>query len=212
MTLQNQKPIIKAIIFDLGGVVLFFDHMIAAKKMSKKIGVSVKKIIETIADSGDSSYFIKSAEKGAPSKEYWKIAAKEWNIKKINTSLFDSYWNSIFWKNTPIFGVIKKLRKKYKVALLSNLALSHKIYVNKKWNVNKLFHKTTYSCDINSRKPRSKIYKLTLKKLGVKPSEAIFIDNMPRNDYAADKLGIHGLTFTTNKQMIKDLKKLGVEI
>jgi FMN phosphatase YigB (HAD superfamily) len=40
------------------------------------------------------------------------------------------------------------------------------------------------------RKPNPLIYKLTLKKLKVKPSEAIFIDNQKWNILAAKKLAI----------------------
>jgi len=63
------------------------------------------------------------------------------------------------------------------------------------------------SCDDKIRKPEPESYFLSLNKIGVKPEEALFIDDKPENLDAAEKLGINTLIFKNNKQFFKELKK-----
>ena len=117
---------IKAIIFDLGQVFIYYDHMIAAKKMSKVIKVPVKDIFETI--SSTRTNFTHYYESGKSPKVYWGELEKKFNVK-INYKQFDQLWTTIFWSNKPMIRLIKKLNKKYKIAVLSNIGAPHINYL-----------------------------------------------------------------------------------
>ena len=73
------KSKIKAVIFDLGGVVIFYDHMIAARKMSKIIHVPAEQIFKIINNS--KSKFELTYELGSPKNIYWGTMEKELNVK-----------------------------------------------------------------------------------------------------------------------------------
>ena len=118
----------------------------------------------------------------------------------------------MFWPNKKLISLFKKLKKKYKLALLSNIDHPHKKYLSKKYKLKDLFPIRIYSCDVKTIKPGSKIYKIALKKLKTKPEQTIFIDDGKDNVIAAKKLGIHAIQFQNNGQLIRDLKKLGVRI
>ena len=126
----DKKGKIKAIVFDLGKVLVFYDHMIAAKKMSRIIKVPPKPIFKIL--SGNSNEFSKTSDTGAPSSEYWNLAAKELGVNEIPTKEFNEIWNTIFWLNKPLISLIKNLKKEHKIALLSNLGTEHKKYLLKK--------------------------------------------------------------------------------
>ena len=49
------------------------------------------------------------------------------------------------------------------------------------------------SARVNCRKPGEKIFNLTLEKLGINPTEAVFIDDMSRNVETARSLGWQGV-------------------
>ncbi len=201
---------IKALIFDVGGVVIFYDHMIAAKKMSKVINVSPKRIFKVL--SGRWNKHTVASDLGEPSRKYWKIVAKILEVKKIPYKNFDNLWNTIFWPNKRIFPLLIKLRKEgYKIACISNTNFTHIRYILKKYNLRKFFDVLVFSCDVKTRKPHPKIYKIALKRLNIKPEEAIFIDDKHENVHGAEKLGINGIIFKSNKQTVKDLAKLGVK-
>jgi len=206
---QKIKPKIKALIFDIGGVVVFYDHRIAARKMSELISVPAKKIFN-ILDSSKNK-FTNSYELGDLPDAYWGIMAKELGVKKIDTRKFGKLWNTIFWPNKELFSFIKKLKKNYKIGLISNTGKLHENYVFQKYKLKNLFSIRVFSYEIKSRKPDKKIYLAALKKLKAKPEEVIFVDDRIENVRGARKLGLYGLYFKNNKQFFSELKKLGVK-
>ncbi len=60
-------------------------------------------------------------------------------------------------------------------------------------------------------KPDEKIYKLLLSRYGLKAVECVFLDDMPRNVEAAQKLGFYGIIFRTKEQAEEELQKLVAE-
>ena len=76
----------------------------------------------------------------------------------------------------------------------------------------KRFGVVIVSCDVGLRKPDPKIYKLALKKLKLKPNQAVFVDNQEWNLKPAQKLGMKTILFKDNKQLIKALEKLEVRV
>lgn len=207
---REESGKIKALIFDMGNVVAFYDNMLAARKMSKIINAPAKKIFKII--DGPAEKFTDAYELGAPSKVYWDIAAKKLGVEKIPYKKFDKLWVKIFNPNREMIFLIKKLRKNYKTALLSNTGRIHKEYLSKKYKFHNLFHVEIFSFKVKARKPNKEIYLLALKKLKVKPNEAVFIDDRIECVEGAEKVGIHGIHFKNNKQFLREIRKLGVEI
>ena len=66
------------------------------------------------------------------------------------------------------------------------------------------------SNEVGLKKPDPKMYKLTLRRLRIKPSESVFIDDVLDHVKAATKLGIFGLLFTSSEKLKKDLRQLKV--
>ncbi len=57
-------------------------------------------------------------------------------------------------------------------------------------------------------KPAEKIYRIALDQLQVKPKEAVFVDDMPENIEACEKLGMKGIRFTNPESALKQLKTM----
>lgn len=55
-------------------------------------------------------------------------------------------------------------------------------------------------------KPDPKIYQLTLKRIGCKAEEAVFIDDSEKNVIGAQQVGIYGIHFKNSEQAIKELE------
>ena len=60
------------------------------------------------------------------------------------------------------------------------------------------------------KKPDDRIYNLTLDRYKVMPENAVFIDDKLENVHAATKLGMHGIHFTTDAKLKRNLETLGV--
>jgi 2-haloacid dehalogenase len=62
------------------------------------------------------------------------------------------------------------------------------------------------------RKPTPGIYQLLIDRFGIRPSEAIYVDDNLRNVIPARELGFHGIHFRSPEQFKKELIELGVLI
>ena len=98
-------------------------------------------------------------------------------------------------------------QKGIKLAALSNVIRSHS-QVNDEKGIYRLFDVRILSYKVGLKKPDPRIYQLTLKKLGTKPEETIFIDNKLQNVEVARNLGFDGIYYKSPEQLRKSLKRL----
>ena len=99
--------------------------------------------------------------------------------------------------------VLKKLAQKYKIALISNtMSNQPKILLNEA-GYNQYFDLIITSEELGIRKPNPKIFKKTLKELGVKPDEAVHVgDNVEADMYGALDSDITGIWIKTPGQAL----------
>ncbi len=208
----SKKPKIKAVIFDTNGVLALDIELkhgtILSKSFHAKMAKSLKINLDKWFDAIDTSY-AKSIEGKISEKKTLNTIAKNLNFppKKVEKTIIKNY-RKLFKKNKELYRYAFKLKKKgYKIAILSDQwHFSKKAIIDKKHN--KKFDTVIVSCDVGMRKPNSKIYKMALKKLKVKPGESIFVDNRDWNLKPAEKLGIKTVLFKNNKQAIKEIEKI----
>lgn len=214
---RKEKGKIKAVIFDIGGV-LSLGKGETIGKTNKTLGVHehVSKhfdiSLDQWLDSIDTTYA--DAIKGAISdKKAISVIARNMKTtpQKLERVLLNAYKNH-FEQNEKLYQFAFALKKQgYKIGILSDQwyvskkALAKKDYMKK-------FDSVVISCDVGCRKPDTKIYKLVLSKLKVKPEEMVFIDNQTWNLKPAKKLRMKTVLFKNNKQAIKELYKLGVRL
>ena len=195
---------IKIISFDLGDGVIYYKEDQYFSFLAKKTGLPVNKIKSVF------NPMVKKMEKGSlNAKHMEKLASQKLGIKP---SVLE--WTATFERlakpNKKLIKMIGVLRKKYKIVLLSNISKDRYLLASKKFMLKDLFFKRFASCYMHLRKPDARIYKRVVKSLGVKPEEAIFIDNLIENVAGANRIGIYGVHFTSNKKLASDLRKLGV--
>jgi putative hydrolase of the HAD superfamily len=208
---------IRAVIFDVGGVLakikgplkeIGHHPMGFSKYVVNKLGINLKTWVDVVEE-----YHIKASIGGESKRETLKKLAKGFDVSPGELGrLLEKAFKKTFNENGRLYRFAFKLKQKgYKIAILSDQwKLSKECCMisdrTKKFNV------SVVSCDVGLKKPDPRIYKLTLKKLGLKAEECVFIDNKMENIRAARKLGMKGILFKNNRQLIKDLGKLGVGV
>jgi len=96
-------------------------------------------------------------------------------------------------------SVIPKLRKKHKLGIVSD-AWPSLLDVYKKAKMDIYFDGFIISSMIGVTKPNKKMYLTALEKLGILPSEAIFIDDNLDNCMGAIELGIRSILLCRDKE------------
>ena len=182
----------KAIIFDLGGVLLNIDYKLTIAEF-EKLGVKnadsfySKKVQDPIFD---------KLEAGAISpKEFLEQLQKECDNASIE--LVENAWNAMLLDLPQSrLNYIKTLKNNYQIFLLSNTNAIHiKAFKNKigveKWKAfSSVFDKMYLSHEIGFRKPDKEAFQIILEGNKLKPNEVFFVDDSSQHIEAAKKLGI----------------------
>ncbi|MDP4039957.1 MAG: HAD family phosphatase [Candidatus Pacearchaeota archaeon] len=204
---------IKAIVFDVGGVLEISyngkdNQRSVHGYVAKKIGVDLDSYFDIIGGVHE-----KSIDGRVTRKMMFEVMTRDFKIssKKLE-KLYKNGFKKVFRSNKRMYSFAYNLKKKgYKIGILSDQwYLSKDALINPKKM--KKFDFVIVSCDVKTRKPKPKIYRIALKKAKCKAGEMIFIDNREWNVEPAVRLGINGIVFEDNEQCFRALKKLGVGV
>jgi len=122
-------------------------------------------------------------------------AFKEENNNVLEQELYEIYVNRFDKINffPDVVPCLSKLRSQgYKLGLLSNMESLGAKEAEEKLRLKEYFDALCYSYEIGVLKPDKKAFLYALKKLGVKPSEALMVGDSLRSDIAgAQGTGMH---------------------
>ena len=203
--IQSKKD--KILIFDIGGVVLFFDHMLICERLSRLSGYSTSEIYKLIFIGGLEKLY---DEGKISSKEFYKRIIR---ALKVNIPLYEFYeiWSDIFEENTEVSQLISWLKKKkYKIYLLSNTNELHYRYVKNKFSIIKEFDEYFLSYNIGYRKPDLKIFQKVLEKSKLPVNNYIYINDKEEYVSVAKSIGMIGIIFKSSNQLKKELSENGI--
>jgi epoxide hydrolase-like predicted phosphatase len=194
---------IKAIIFDLGGVLINAPEEDLINYCSEKFCIDKNLFREVFYQ------YITIFQKNEIAEEkMWEEISIKLNVKKPNIT-WREVVNNVFVQKNEVFELIKTLKKKYKTAVLTNTEVAVVDYFHEN-KLNEYFDELVFSCIEKGVKPEKEIYIIALNKLNCKPEETIFIDDRIENIEGANKLGINSILFKDINQLKKELKKFEI--
>lgn len=109
--------------------------------------------------------------------------------------------------DSGVLNLIRQLHENYKLAVLSNNPPGLTDWLSD-WEILDLFDVVFCSGDEGMAKPDPAVYNVTLKRLGILPDEAIFIDDTIGHVKTAQSLGMHGILFTESELLRLELNRL----
>ncbi len=198
---------IKAILFDLGNVLLNYDAKKSARRFSKASKVPMTKIWEHFFTSPTE----KAYTRGQITCEAFYRHAKGSLKVPVDFKTFKRYWNEIFTENKGMDSLLGRLKKKYPLYLISNTNKLHFDHIKKSFKILRHFNKTFPSHEMGYRKPEPEIYRKVLKTIKMKPQETVFVDDAPKFVEGARAVGMHAIQFRSKPQLLRELKKMGVK-
>jgi glucose-1-phosphatase len=205
------SPAIRGIIFDLGNVLINFDHRTAAARLSGIMHKSPEEIYSFFFCSGVAQLF----EAGKISPEEFFVKIKAALGIGMEFAAFLPVWNEIFFlteENKALYLLAKQLKKNYKTLLLSNINILHFNYLREHFPVFDVFHGIVLSFEAGAVKPDPLIYRKALELMGLCPEEAFYTDDRPDLIEGSRLLGIQGFVYKGVEQFKKDLASCGVGI
>lgn len=193
---------VKAIIFDIGGVVVYPGTMHHLRKALEKLtGVSESKQYIPVGV----SWRLWSTGR-INQTEFINRFKREFNLT-INNECLVRIFRTLNKPNKGVLASIKKLKRNYKIYALTNHGKEWFEYERKKFGLDKYFDFIFTSYNLKIAKPNPKIYKTIIQKIKLKPKECIFVDNNKMNILTAKLLGFKTIYFRSASQLKKELKK-----
>jgi putative hydrolase of the HAD superfamily len=196
-----------AIVFDLGQVLLPFDYNIFIEAIDKhKQGLG-----KAFIDKYNSNYNIhRDFERGKIPEDKFISQMLNWLEHKITSEQFCRYWSSIFSLNNDVISLLPRLKKNYKLFLLSNTNSIHKKYGYHHYDFLNYFDRLILSHEVGYVKPEEQIYREVEKVSRLASEEHIFIDDIKEYADAARLIGWDSIRFETYNQLTDELGVRGI--
>jgi putative hydrolase of the HAD superfamily len=195
---------IRAIIFDIGGVMIKEDNMRTHYvPLIMSMGLSEDDFFAEYK-----KYIAKASRGKMTGKQMIYLIAQDLKVsKKKLLKNWVKYKRISIKKNKELEDYIKEIKEKgYVVGSMSGvLDLHYKLCEEK--GIYDIFDFNIFSFNVGFNKPDIQIYRILLKKLKLPPKEIIFIDDTKECLPPAKKLGIKTILFKNNKRLKRELGK-----
>ena len=193
---------IRNLVFDIGGVLLRFEH---------------RRFFDTLRNAcGVQSHKIQEAHEQAMADYYRGLINSEDFVRQFNANAAsalgaDDYSKllfSHFTLNKPLIKMITdRLSGRFAVYFLSNLSEQGVEFLENA-RVDSIAEQAFFSCNFRTLKPEEQLYRIMLEQTAAAPEETVFIDNNQANLEPAIRLGMQTILFKDNNQLESDLRKL----
>ena len=195
---------IEAVIFDIGGVLVRTEDLEPRRAWERRFGLPDWGLAKIVFESEAA---IRATIGQAAEDEPWLAAAEQLKLSSGELAqLRQEFWQGDRYDH-DLLTYISTLRPRYKTGIISNawpgVRQIHQPYIN-----DSLFDVLVYSAEEGLAKPVAEIYHRTLTRLGVRPDEAVFVDDVQENVEAAQAVGMVGIQFKNAAQVRQTIEEM----
>lgn len=183
----------KALIFDMGGVLVDLDIEDCKRAFKEELGFyRIDEIIDPCHQKG----IYGDLEEGKLSaEEFRRIVLSESRPGSPAVGVDRAMWHILIGIEPYKVEMLKKLSGRYSLYLLSNnnaicLPRAKEIFAEAGIEMDGLFRKCYYSFEMKALKPSEAFYKAVIEDIGLAPEEMLFIDDSQKNVDGAIEAGL----------------------
>lgn len=186
---------IKAIIFDIGNVLIDIDYPKTISNFQKLATIDFQSIVSYQQQIAIFNQF----EKGQVSVEEFVTALKQYLRDDVTDQQIIDAWNTmlVYYPEQKIKLLHALKNKGFQLYALSNINELHVAEINSNvqrlfgiTEFSELFEKAYYSNEVGWRKPEAELYNIVLTEIHLAPEHILFIDDKLENLEPAQLLGI----------------------
>ncbi len=201
---------IRLFVFDLGNVILPFEHSQIASKLHEFSRIQSRftpaDIFQYLFD--QEKGLVNPYEEGLMSSRDFFARLRERYKLELEFEEFKDVWNLIFDENPEVNDVITYLKNSgYPVFLLSNTNELHFSYITERFPIVHALDEWILSYEVGAKKPKQKIFDAVFERTDAKRGETLFIDDLKQNAEAAAAYGLQSLHFQNTKDLWELLKE-----
>jgi glucose-1-phosphatase len=199
---------VKAIIFDLGRVLVPFDFTRGYDRMAALCPYTAQEIPERLRQTD----LVAKFESGQIAPEDFVARMSEILELQSNYSQFCEIWSSVFLPYTLIpESLVEALHRRYRTVLLSNTNAIHYSMIKESYPILRHFDSYVLSYEVGAMKPSPLIYNEAIRQSACEAGECFFTDDVAAYVEGARREGIDAVQFENHEQIERELRARGVE-
>jgi HAD superfamily hydrolase (TIGR01509 family) len=197
----------RAIIFDLGRVIIQVDLTRSFEAFGKRDNLSAEQVWKALQTDARWNDW----QEGRMTPSDWHKHLTEKFQLTFSFEEFCENWNRVLDPVTILpEALFERLAARCRLALLSNTDPIHVAHIEATFGFVRHFPVRVYSCRVGASKPAPMIYHHALREVDALPEEALYIDDLRENVDAAVRLGMTGFHFTSSGDLLSEFSRLGL--
>jgi epoxide hydrolase-like predicted phosphatase len=144
-----------------------------------------------------------------PEERMWQAVGERLGVAAEQLPAFqDQFWAGDEL-DLDLVQMIRGLRKRWRTGLLSNAWPNIRSTLGRLYpDFLDAFDEVVFSAEVKMAKPDAQIYHLMVERMGVRPEEAVFVDDFSANVRGAQRAGLQAVHFTSPAQTWLELRAL----
>lgn len=195
---------IKAVFFDLGGVIVRTEFQAPRQQLADKLGMEYDDLNRLVFDS-DSGARATLGEIRAD--DHWKSVVKRLKRPASELEIIRQEFFAGDIVDRRLVEYIRSLRGRYKTGLISNAWSDLRDFIVRE-KFDDAFDHMVISSEVGAAKPEPKIFQIALEHFGVTPRDAVFVDDFQVNIEGCEKIGMKGIHFKDPESALDQLRRL----
>jgi len=194
---------IRAVVFDIGGVLEFSGAMDFERTWEPKLGLADGSIEAAMHDMWVAGAIgtVTEAQVHAAMRDRLGLAADQ--VEAVMADMWRQYLGS---PNTELIEYARALRPRVRTGILSNSFVGASEREEAAYGLVSLVDECVYSHEVGMQKPDPELWKLTCERMGVEPAELLFVDDFEPNITAARAYGMRAVLFGSTAQVIAEIE------
>ncbi|MBM3723925.1 MAG: HAD family phosphatase [Acidobacteria bacterium] len=198
---------IKALLFDLGGVIVPLDFQQLKRNFATLSGRSIPELEVRLAATDLPVRY----ERGDLDSASFHAELSRTIGLDLDFPAFDRLWNSLFPPGTLLpESLFQTLKQTHRLILLSNTNELHFRHLRATLPHLSHFHGFVLSYEVRVMKPDPGIFARAIEAAGCAPEECFYIDDVEKYVEGARTAGIDAVRFESAEQVERELRKRGV--
>ena len=197
----------KAVVFDLGKVLLEFDFQVFARNLAEDSTRSADEIMQGIVGSD----ILIDYEYGRTTSQQFFQQVKAFSGYRGDFNAFEPVFGEIFTEMTEMTALHRQLKvQSIPTYIFSNTNAIAIQIVRKRYEFFNGFDGYIFSYEHQAMKPEAALYEVVGQRSGLKGKDLLFIDDKPENIHAAIGRGWNGIVQIDPKETRAGLQNLGL--
>ena len=202
---------IKAVVFDMGGVIVRLDMDTCIGNFKELAGFAE---IEDYLDRFHQKGFISDLEEGLTTPdEFYRECLRHSRPGTTVETVRYCFCSLLDGLEDDALAAIRSLRRRYPIYVLSNNNPVSRAYFcemmkERGLDPAEVFEKEFYSYEMHMLKPAREVYEHVVESISVKPEEILFIDDSSSNVEAAQAVGITTLWLRPGMDLAEEVERV----